>query len=50
MCGMLKPSFIPPAFLEACLANEAKIPTASQALNLLKQQGFIIKDNIAPVI
>jgi hypothetical protein len=29
--------------------NEEKILTTSQALNLLKQRGYIIKDDVVPV-
>ena len=41
----LKP-YTPDGFLESRPVNEAKILTTSQALNLLKQRGYIIKDDI----
>ena len=44
----LKP-YTPEGFLESHSMNEAKILTTSQALNLLKQRGYIIKDDAAPV-
>ena len=89
MCGMVRPSFIPPAdyrrikarrghkkaiiaicrmiltaiwhiltdlkpytpegYLEARPLNKEKVLTTSQALNLLKQRGYIIKDDAVPI-
>lgn len=43
----LKP-YTPDGFLEARPVNESKVLTTSQALNLLKQRGYTIKDD--PVI
>ena len=39
----LKP-YTPEGFLEQRAVKEEKILTTSQALNLLKQRGYIIKD------
>ena len=36
--------YTPDGFLESRPANESKTLTTSQALNLLKQRGYIIKD------
>ena len=44
----LKP-YTPEGFLESRPVNESKILTTSQALNLLKQRGYIIKDSTVPV-
>ena len=44
----LKP-YTPEGFLESRPVNETKILTTSQALNLLKQRGYIIKDEAAPI-
>jgi len=44
----LKP-YTPEGFLESRPVNESKILTTSQALNLLKQHGYIIKDEAVPV-
>lgn len=44
----LKP-YSPEGFLEQRPVNESKILTTSQALNLLKQRGYIIKDDVVPV-
>lgn len=41
----LKP-YILKGFLEPCAVNESKILTVSQALNLLKQQGYAIKYDV----
>ena len=43
----LKP-YTSEGFLESRPANESKILTTSQALNLLKQRGYIIKDDVIP--
>ena len=40
----LKP-YTPEGFLESRPVNETKVLTTSQALNLLKQRGYVIKDN-----
>ena len=40
----LKP-YTPEGFLESRPVNEIKVLTTSQALNLLKQRGYIIKDD-----
>lgn len=45
----LKP-YTPESFLESRPVNESKILTTSQALNLLKQRGYIIKDDAVPII
>ena len=44
----LKP-YTSEGFLESRPVNETKILTTSQALNLLKQRGYIIKDEAAPI-
>ena len=44
----LKP-YTPEGFLESRPVNESKVLTTSQALNLLKQRGYIIKDDVVPV-
>lgn len=44
----LKP-YTPEGFLEPRPVNESKVLTTSQALNLLKQRGYIIKDDAVPV-
>ena len=44
----LKP-YTTEGFLESRPVNESKILTTSQALNLLKQRGYIIKDEAYPV-
>ena len=44
----LKP-YTPEGFLESRPENEVKVLTTSQALNLLKQQGYVIKDDIVSV-
>ena len=44
----LKP-YTPEGFLESRPVNETKILTTSQALNLLKQSGYTIKDDAVPV-
>ena len=43
----LKP-YTPEGFLETRLVNESKILTTSQALNLLKQRGYTIKEDSIP--
>ena len=45
----LKP-YTPEGFLEQRPVNESKVLTTSQALNLLKQRGYIIKDDAVPAI
>ena len=45
----LKP-YTPEGFLESRPVNEAKVLTASQALNLMRQRGYIIKDDMSPVM
>ena len=44
----LKP-YTPEGFLESRPVNVSKVLTTSQALNLLKQRGYVIKDDTAPV-
>ena len=44
----LKP-YTPEGFLESRPVKESKILTTSQALNLMKQRGYIIKDDVVPV-
>ncbi len=44
----LKP-YTPEDFLESRPVNKEKTLTTSQALNLLKQQGYTIKDDVFPV-
>ena len=41
--------YTPDGFLERRPVNESKILTTSQALNLLKQRGYTIKDEVVPV-
>ena len=43
----LKP-YTPEGFLESRPVNESKVLTTSQALNLLKQRGYTIKDDVVP--
>lgn len=45
----LKP-YTPEGFLESRPVNEEKILTTSQALNLMRQRGYVIKDDIIPAI
>ena len=45
----LKP-YTPDGYLEQRPVNESKILTTSQALNLLKQRGYVIKDDISPTM
>ena len=40
--------YTPEGFLESRPVNEAKALTTSQALNLLKQRGYTIKDDVIP--
>ena len=44
----LKP-YTPEGFLESHPVNASKVLTTSQALNLLKQRGYVIKDDTVPV-
>ena len=44
----LKP-YTPEGFLESRPVNKEKVLTISQALNLIKQRGYIIKDDVGPV-
>ena len=44
----LKP-YTPGGFLESRPVNKANVLTTSQTLNLLKQRGYIIKDDVIPV-
>ena len=44
----LKP-YTPEGFLESRPVNKTKVLTTSQALNLMKQRGYIIKDDVVPV-
>ena len=44
----LKP-YTPEGFLESRPVKEEKILTISQALNLLRQRGYLIKDEPSPV-
>ena len=44
----LKP-YTPDGFLKQRPVNKSKILTTSQALNLLKQRGYTIKDDVVPV-
>ena len=44
----LKP-YTAEGFLESRPVNESRILTTSQALNLLKQRGYVIKDDIVSV-
>lgn len=43
----LKP-YTPEGFLESCPVNKEKVLTTSQALNLLRQRGYLIKDAPSP--
>ena len=43
----LKP-YTPDGFLESRPVVKEKVLTASQALNLLKQRGYVIKDEPSP--
>lgn len=43
----LKP-YTPEGFLESRPVNGSKVLTTSQALNLLKQRGYTIKDDVIP--
>ena len=45
----LKP-YTPECFLESRPVNEAKVLTASQALNLMRQRGYIIKEDVSPAM
>ena len=45
----LKP-YTPDGFLESRPVNESKVLTTSQALSLLKQRGYIIKDEVVPAM
>ena len=45
----LKP-YTAEGFLESRPVNESKVLTTSQALNLLKQRGYTIKDDVAPAM
>lgn len=45
----LKP-YTPEGFLEQRPVNEPKVLTTSQALNLLRQRGYIIKSDAAPAM
>lgn len=45
----LKP-YTAEGFLESRPVNESKVLTKSQALNLLRQRGYIIKDELEPVM
>ena len=44
----LKP-YTPEGFLESRPVNDSKILTTSQALHLLKQRGYVIKDDVVPI-
>ena len=44
----LKP-YTPEGFLDSRPVNKEKVLTISQALNLIKQRGYIIKDDVGPV-
>ena len=44
----LKP-YTPEGFLESRPVNDSKVLTTSQALNLLKQRGYVIKDDAVSV-
>ena len=44
----LKP-YTPEGFLEPRPVNESKVLTTSQALNLLRLRGYIIKDDVVPI-
>ena len=41
--------YTPKGFLEPRPMNGSKVLTTSQALNMLKQRGYIIKDDVIPV-
>jgi len=41
--------YTPEGFLESRLVNESKVLTTSQALNLLKQRGYTIRDDAVTV-
>ena len=41
-------SYTPDGFLESRPVNKEKVLTTSQALNLLKQRGYLIKDDPFP--
>ena len=43
----LKP-YTPEGFLESRPVNASKVLTTSQALNLLRQRGYVIKDEPLP--
>ena len=45
----LKP-YTPEGFLESRPVNESKVLTVSQALNLLQQRGYTIRDEVTPAI
>ena len=45
----LKP-YTPDGFLESRPVNESQILTASQALNLMRQRGYVIKDDVVPAM
>ena len=45
----LKP-YTPEGFLESRPVNESKVLTTSQALNLLKQRGYVIKDDDVSIV
>ena len=39
----------PEGFLKSRPVNKSKVLTTSQALNLMKQRGYIIKDDVIPI-
>ena len=45
----LKP-YTAEGFLESCPVNESKVLTTSQAINLLKQRGYSIKNEVTPAM
>ena len=45
----IKIPYTPEGFLESRPVNKEKVLTISQALNLIKQRGYIIKDDVGPV-
>ncbi|MFV0342872.1 MAG: hypothetical protein ACK5JH_08250 [Anaerocolumna sp.] len=45
----LKP-YTPEGFLESRPVSESKILTSSQALNLMRQRGYVIKDDVSTAI
>ena len=49
MLSDLKP-YTAEGFLESRPVNESKVLTTSQALNLLKQRGYTIKDDVTPAM